>query len=702
MEAPVVLKKSPCVPLSLLLSFLITAIAVPAQAQQGGSLPRLPDRNAINAEEEFRLGVLAYNRFAFNEALLSFERALSLQPGEPLILDWLGRAYYRSGLEDTAMRQWQSAAEGYQAGSGAAVLLASRIETVRNRRGLFAGSDGETRYVEAGNFPGRYDNVTAFRQPSAVLPLEDGSAWVVAYGSNELVQVDVNGVIYRRSRGPLNGFDRPYDLVRGKDGALFVSEYRGGRISVLNPEGAWQYYIGSKGLGPGQLIGPQNLALDEQGYLYVVDYGNRRITKFDPEGGFILSFGARGERFPGFLSPTGIAARDGVVYIADSASKQIYLFDSNGRYLDVLVGEGLRGPESLRFFEDGRLLAADTNRLLLIDPQSSVITELGAAGNIRGSSRVRLTGAEFDRNGNVLAANFAADEVLIMTPIDEMASGFFVQIDRVISDQFPLVTVELQVQDRRRRPIVGLGSRNFLISEEGRAVSEQNFLSAGYRSAAADIAVLLERSPASAPLRDDLAAAVRDINSAGRIVSLVSAGEQPFRENFTPGAPSASSALAAAARGSGASYTPRWRFDLGLRLAATDLLPGAKKRAVVLVTAGSLGDLAFEQYGLSELAAYMANNGIVFHAVVLGGNQADPDIHYLCGETGGQVLPLSQPEGIGAALAGLGGVPSGSYTLSYRSRLPTNFGRAYLPVEAEAYLLERSGRDSTGYFPPME
>jgi hypothetical protein len=46
--------------------------------------------------------------------------------------------------------------------------------------------------------------------------------------------------------------------------------------------------------------------------------------------------------------------------------------------------------------------------------------------------------------------------------------------------------------------------------------------------------------------------------------------------------------------------------------------------------------------------------------------------------------------------------PCALYTLSYRSLLPTDFGRAFLPVEAEVYLMERSGRDSAGYFPPLE
>ncbi|MDR2182114.1 MAG: hypothetical protein LBN92_05475, partial [Treponema sp.] len=88
----------------------------------------------INARNEFRIGVQAYYRYAFNEAILAFERANSFRPGETLILDWLGRAYYRSGMEDTALRQWQFALQG--ASSSEEILIRGRIETVRNRRSL--------------------------------------------------------------------------------------------------------------------------------------------------------------------------------------------------------------------------------------------------------------------------------------------------------------------------------------------------------------------------------------------------------------------------------------------------------------------------------------------------------------------------------------------------------------------------------------
>ena len=583
------------------------------------------------------------------------------------------------------------------------MLLSSHIETVRNRRGFIPTEEASVRYVESGRYPSKNDDLVLYRQPTSVLPQEDGSSWVVAYGSNEIVRINVNGLIVQRERGPLNGFDRPYDLVRGLDGRMYLSEYRGGRVSVLDSQGRWQSYIGSKGRGPGQFVGPQNLTIDDEGYLYVVDYGNQRISKFDPSGTFIMNFGAKSREFQGLLSPTGIAAQNGRVFVADNLSKQIYAFDRNGAFYGVLIREGLTSPESLRFLPDNKLLAADGNRILLVDPDSAVVRELGVLGN---PSRVRIAGAGMDRNGTVLAADFKTGEVALMTRMEDMASGLFVQIERIVPDKFPQITVEVQVQDRMRRPMVGLEHGNFVLTEQGMSVADQTLVGAAYRSSSSAISVLLERSGDTMILRDELASAVRDINAAtDNMVSLISAGERPERERLdaVPGASSLPERrLEAAARGSAGSFSSRWRFDLELRLAATDLLPGEKKRAVVFVGSGSLGEMAFEQYSLSEMAAYLANNAVIFYAVLIGNAPASGELRYLCEQTGGQILPLYRTEGIGPVLKSLVQEANGLYTLTYRSSLPTDFGRAYLPLEAEVYLMERSGRDGTGYFPPLE
>jgi DNA-binding beta-propeller fold protein YncE len=666
----------------------------------GGSGP-----GALSAADEFRLGVHAYNRFSYNEAVYSFERALAFRPDSPLILDWLGRAYYRSGFEETALRQWRAALDLYGRNTGVGMLLGARIETVANRRFLLPIAPDEVRYVGAGRYPGKVEEtilgkkteeILLYRQPTSILANNDGTVWVVAYGSNEIVKIDVNGKIPERKRGPLNGFDRPYDLARGLDGRMYVSEYRGGRVSILNSSGDWQAYIGSKGLGDGQFVGPQNITIDEDGYLYIVDYGNSRISKFDPDGVFILSFGKKSAVFPGLLSPTGIAAYNGKIYIAESAAKAIYMFDPNGNYLGRLAVLGLKGPESLRFLSDGTMLVADTNRILQINPDSAIVRELGLAGG----ERVRITCAEMDSNGNILTANFNASEVNILTRFEDLASGLFVQIRNVDASKFPKVTVELTVEDRLRRPILGLDNNNFLLTENSLPAADQVLYIPGYRTRGADISLLVERSDTTARMRDDLTAAARDINRAvqemgnSKIVSVISAAAQPKREQHA-------NSLENAVRGA-SDNTARWRFDQGLRLAASDLLTAAPKRSVVYIGSGGLGDLAFEQYSLSEMSAFLANNGIVFNAVIVGGGQVSEEIEYLCRETGGKAMQLYRPRGIGELIKGVADTPTGLYSFTYTSRLQTDFGRAWLPVEVEVYLMERSGRDNTGYFPPIE
>jgi DNA-binding beta-propeller fold protein YncE len=688
-------------PLLIAAGFIVLAVSLYSQIVPD------PDLNGVRASEEFRTGIQAYNRYAYNEAIRAFESALAYRPGEAVILDWLGRAYYKSGLEEIALQQWERAAEGYGDRRDESTLARSRIETVAARRSQLVSISNSTtdrsRFVEGGIFAGLQDGTMIFRQPTAILPCTDGTAWVAAYTSNELVRIDPNGVIRERLRGPLTGFDRPYDITRGLDGRLYVSEFRGGRVSILDAAGRWQAYAGSKGFKAGELIGPSSLAIDDAGYVYVVEYGNQRVSKFSPDGEFIHNFGQKDGLFPGFLSPTGIVYRNGELFVADNLKKTIYVFDPDGMYLGIFLDEGLESPESMRIWDDNTFLVADAQRLLLIDVNTAIVREAGLAGN----RNTRIIDANFDQNGNILTANFSANEVAVMQSVDELASGLFVQIDRIVTENFPLVTLDVSVTDRKGRPIVGLHDTNFFLSEgQSEAMvqaAEQTLLGSLDLAARADIAIIVERSTATAGMREDLAAAFRDIYSATygtnlAISGVISAGINPEREQYDPESPSS---FTLAARGRANSYSPRWRFDSAIRLAADDLMPLSKKRAILFVTSGALGERSFEQYTITELAAYLKNNQIGFYPLVTGQNPADDDLDYLARATGGQILRLYAPAGISGSIKSIAERSSGSYLLQYRSSLPSDFGRAFLPIEAEVYILERSGRDRAGYFAPL-
>jgi len=676
--------------------FCVLTVLVPlgsfAQAPraQGSAQPTAADRAL--AGDEFRRGVQAYYRGAFNDAVMIFEKALSYIPGEPLILDWLGKAYFRSGIEGAALQQWQFAAD---AGFGG-VLLRNRMEVVRERRTVRAAFDEDARYVESGQILSKNESITLFRQPVSAAAVSDGSVWVTAYGSNELVHFDVNGIIVGRTRGPLAGFDRPFDLIRLEDGRMLVSETAADRVSVLSPDGNFLFSFGKKGRGNGEFIGPQFLAVDGTGNIYVTDYGNSRVVVFDPDGKPLFTFGSKSPYFRGFKAPGGIAFLDGSLYVADPIEGSLHVFDTAGNFRETLLPEGsIRQCESIRVWK-GSLLVSLPSRVLMVDPQMGGGQDLVRLGN----APMRIMGAVPDANGNLVLMDYKGNLVQMTTRMSELVGGMFVQIQRVNADKFPEVVLEVRVEDRDRNPIVGLKGHNFLITEEKRPVSKMELSGAGYLDGDCDITVLIERSPSSDRRMGDIRNAIADIASAmgGKgTLRIVSAGAVPVQEGMGPpdtGAWSAFRPKSPASTG--------WKFDMGLRLAANDLVNASRKRAVVFLSTGEIGAQGFGRYSLNDLSAYMGNNGILFSVVYLDRSSAPAEYEYLTRSTGGDSWYLYRNEGLAKAVERIRNSPNGVYLLRYTSVLPTDFGKAYLPVEIEAYLMNRSGRDESGYFAPLE
>lgn len=116
------------------------------------------------ASEEFRRGVQAYYKGAFNEAIVQFEKALSFLPNDNLILDWLGKTYYKSGLEGSALSYWQTASDNGYGG----LLLENKIEIVRERRVTGDSSDKLMRLSGAGSFPGEFQGNMIYSGPVSV------------------------------------------------------------------------------------------------------------------------------------------------------------------------------------------------------------------------------------------------------------------------------------------------------------------------------------------------------------------------------------------------------------------------------------------------------------------------------------------------------------------------------------------------------
>ena len=645
------------------------------------------------ASEEFRRGVQAYYRGAFNEAIVQFEKALSFMPDDSLILDWLGKSYYKSGLEGSALSYWQAARDNGYGG----ILLENKIEVVRERRVTGDSSDKLMKLSEAGSYPGFFNGNMIYSGPVSVLPNNDGTFWFVCYNSNNLLMMNQNGFVVERITGPLNGSDRPTDIIRMKDGRLLVCESAGNRISLLNEKGRFIKYIGQKGRDNGGIIGPQYLATDSLERIFVTDFGNRRVCVFDSDGNPLFYFGGKTSYFDGLKGPTGIYILDESVFVADSIAGCIYEFDRAGNYIRELVEKKtFKKPEAIKFW-NGSLVLCDQNKIYAVDPQTGALFEYVHTGNAPS----RVTTAAPDINENLIVTDFTANEVYVMSKLSELVGGLFVQIEQIDSSKFPEITLEVKVENRHRQPVVGLMEQNFLITENKQPVQNLKFIGSASNNTQADITIVIDRSKGSILHKTEIETAVKEVaanmNNQG-VLRIVSASKIPVTEYV--GSPSLVRNFSLDALKNPLSDTVC--VDLALRLASNDLINADKKRAIIFISGGSSDAISFENYNLSELTAYMCNNSIQFCDIQTSRDAVSSQIDYICRNTNGRSYYVYRDQGLSEVVSNIIQTPQGVYQLKFVSSMMTNLGDKYLPVETEVYLLNRSGRDETGYFAPLQ
>jgi hypothetical protein len=200
--------------------------------------------------------------------------------------------------------------------------------------------------------------------------------------------------------------------------------------------------------------------------------------------------------------------------------------------------------------------------------------------------------------------------------------------------------------------------------------------------------------------RPNVEQAVADLyglaTQTGRIKS-ISAAEKPARE-----ADFGETRLRFVRESLQASPSPRWRFDLGVRLAGDELITAvsAARRAVVFFTSGSLGERPFTTYSVLELADYLRNNAIGFYPVIFGSQPPDDDLSYLSSATGGEIYNVSAPGGMQEVVRDINARVGPVYTLRFTSVTPPDFGDRYIPLEIEVTVQKASGRDESGYYAP--
>ncbi len=643
--------------------------------------------------DEFKWGIKSFYSGYYNKAIFSFEKSISYNPSDLLAREWLGRAYYMSGLDDTALKLWKSLLDE---GKGS-VNLRNKYEIISSRRQLYGDEKDNRKWVLETEIPGETgEGFYMFKRPSSVIVSDSGDLVVASFATNELTVINPNGRMLKKIKGGFSVLNHPFDLLMLSDGSFIVSEYEGNQITKIKPNGSIEKQFSSRGTGEGQLLGPQYLADDKSGYIYVTDLGNRRVCKYDYEGNYILSFGRKSGIYPGLLSPTGIAAAGELIYVADSERNCLDVFDRSGNYLESTAKGIFHKPEGISVIDEKNLMIADTDRIIKFNIVNEYFTEI-----YKAASGERITSAVFDINNDIVATDFDKNRIIFITDMASVYGGLFVRIDRVSETDFPEVKLLVTVEDRAGNPVTGLEKGNFRVSEDGLYPDKIDLLFQGDRSEKADTALVFENSVYMNSLKDSLRKAVEDYYSSlenGDTVRLVESGEKASiiadrdasEETVIKGIINSS------------SYSSECSPGEGIRLGGSELLSSADKKAVVYIYSGSPVRFSFDRYRLVDTMQFLKNNKIGFYYIYLDPDGRNEELEYLCRETGGKSYYLYRPEGIKNIVMDIKKQRNGYYMLRYSSKQFSEYGRKYIPLRVEAVYHKKSGRDELGYFASSE
>jgi len=191
----------------------------------------------------------------------------------------------------------------------------------------------------------------------------------------------------------------PFGVAFDLDGAAFIVEMAGNRVSYLSRQGTVRVIAGTgeQGLtgdgGPAieaRFNGPHHLLVGPEGYLYIADTFNNCVRRVDLKTGIISRFAGTGEK--GFSGDDGkaIDAKFGGIYALAFNTRSLFICDlDNRRVRTVDVTTGIV-----------RTVAGNGEKGVPVDGQKALTQPLVDPRAIAVDSRGRLYILE--RNGHAL------------------------------------------------------------------------------------------------------------------------------------------------------------------------------------------------------------------------------------------------------------------------------------------------------------
>ncbi len=186
---------------------------------------------------------------------------------------------------------------------------------------------------------------------------------------------------------PDTRFIAPIGIAIGANGEFLVSDAELGVIVRLGPDGS-PLGIFSEGI----VQRPTGIVRDaEGGRVYVADTQSDDIKVFDDEGNLVDRFGGDGETEEVLNSPTYLAWHEGRIYVTDTLNARVQVFNEEGDLVNSIGERGLYVgnfslPKGIGVDDQGNIFVVESyyDHLLIFDPEGKFLLPIGGTGHNPG------------------------------------------------------------------------------------------------------------------------------------------------------------------------------------------------------------------------------------------------------------------------------------------------------------------------------
>ncbi len=202
-------------------------------------------------------------------------------------------------------------------------------------------------------------------------------------------------------------FISPVGIGAGSDGIIYIADSGLRKVFAINNKGAARFVLGQED----GILRPTGVFAGGH-KLYVVDTESSKVFVFDEQGKPLLEFGRRGDGDGEFNFPTHIYADNtGKMYVSDTINARIQIFDAQGKFLNSIgkAGDGsghFSRPKGVVVDSYGHIYVADAlfDNIQIFDDENNFLMNFGEAGNSDGEFWLPA-GLAIDKNNYLYVAD---------------------------------------------------------------------------------------------------------------------------------------------------------------------------------------------------------------------------------------------------------------------------------------------------------